>query len=188
MITQDAMELAELARLHQQLLGGGASGISEVADRPGMPVTQGRYSNNSNPLLEAPAGHLDFFPKGTATFSAGPPPTAAQIVLTLNVPVGYDGVIKAIGNVPITGGFINGSGEIIWRIRANGRAIRNFENINSVMGTEDWPVDLAVGIPIFSGTVITYEVEWISNAAWAELLTLCTFKGYFYPVQGGGAA
>lgn len=112
-----------------------------------------------------------------------PPPAAEATVLTLTVPTGLDGVIKKYSNNLTGGGFVNGSGDIIWRIRRNGRAIRNFDNILFESGTVDFPRELAAGIRIYSNDIITFTVEHVANAALAGNV-ICSFVGYFYPALG----
>lgn len=180
---QHAIELRELADLTNKLLGGRGVDIDHATAQK----SQTWGDSTPNPFMVVPKGHLDFFPKGSVSLAAAP--GANQSVLQLRVPLGMDGVIKSIGNWPESGGFVNDSGTIVWRILADGRAVRNFDNIRSIMGQSvGWPVDLAVGIPIFSGQLIEYQVQHLTDAAFDDVLVICQFKGYFFPSQGGGAA
>ena len=175
------MELRELADIHLRIFGQ----HSESGNGASTIATNG--SNAPNPLLVPPKGHLDFFPKSSVALLAAP--GASQTVVQFRVPLGMDGVIKSIGCAPVTGGFVNDSGDIIWRILADGRAVRNFDNIRSVMGESiGQPVDLAVGIPIFSGQLIEFQTQHPQSAALDGVVVVCQFKGYFFPSLGGGAA
>ncbi len=173
-MTPEDHALSLVARLQQQQLGGKGFRPFAAALRGLDPADAAR--NEIAPWIQPPQGHIPFLPAGVL---AVPGVGAAGIVLTLPVPQGMDGVINGLSNNYIAGGFVSGSGALIWRILADGRAIRNFNNIIVEFGTLQIP-RVVDGIRVFSGQTITYTIDHIANAALGGD-TACTFKGYFYP-------
>lgn len=129
------------------------------------------------PWIDEPSGSIPIDAQnGLALPIVGDP---EGVVLAYTVPDGYDGVIKFISNNVTFGGFVQFSGDIIWRITANARPIRNFEEIKNERGS------IAQGrivspIRIYSGQVIRYLVNHIANGALAGQV-ICSFNGYIYP-------
>lgn len=131
------------------------------------------------PWVIPPTGADPFDATGVATIGVvGDTVT----ILSLLVPYGYDGVIKRFYHNYIGSGFVDGSGNLIWRILADGRPIKNFGNIITQMGNAVTP-RLTDGIRIYSGQLITYIVY---HAADALLTDACSasLAGYFYPRTG----
>lgn len=176
-MTPETHALRLVTSLQQKLLGG--KGFAPLAQelRGLDPTVQ---NGNSVPAwIQPPEGHLPFLPHGVVAVPGPPGPAAIAVVLTFNVPQGYDGVITGISNNYVAGGFVSGSGDLIWMIQADGRAIRNFNNILVEFGTLQMPREVD-GIRIFSGQTIDYVISHPANAALGGN-TVCTMKGYFYP-------
>ena len=171
-INIDAIELARLAELQQRLLGG--KGVKA------LPTTDKPISRIPPPWIEAPAGRvpIDFF--GTV---AMPVVGAQAVVLTFPVPEGYDGVVSDYALNYTGAGFVNGSGDLVWQILANGRPIRNFSNITAQKGSEQFPRKISSGIPIASGQIITVVIQHVANVALGAAVT-ASLLGYLYPRQG----
>lgn len=169
----DAIELARLAELQQRLLGG--KGVSVK-----LPTTDKLQSRVPPPWVEAPPGRvpIDFF--GTV---AMPLVGAQAVILTFPVPEGYDGVITDYALNYTGAGFVNGSGDLVWQILANGRPIRNFSNITAQKGSEQFPRKISSGIPIYSGQIITVIIQHVANVALGAAVT-ASLLGYLYPRQG----
>lgn len=175
-----AQLLQELAAIHMDLLGNKQllSAYQDLA----TPGTSGGFTTSTGaivrPWIDEPDGSVPFDEQfGIAL--PNPPPAAEAVVLTFQVPVGYDGVIKALSNNFLGGGFVDFSGQIQWRILADGRPIRNFSNILANKGT------VAAGriispIRIYSGQVITYTVTHIANIGLIGQV-VCSLTGYIYP-------
>lgn len=136
---------------------------------------------NDSPWIEAPPGYVPFDPRATIPLPVAP--SAETTVLTFVVPLGYDGVIKKYSNNITGAGFTNGSGDIVWRLRANGRAVRNFDAILFESGTVDFPRELVAPIRVYSGQTLIFTVEHVANAALAGNV-ICSFMGYIYPSLG----
>lgn len=175
-----------LARNHDRLSEGGPMAISgPMGDTTSSPASFGnRALWNDPPWVEPPPGYIDFDPRATLPLPAVAVPPPETEVLVLLVPTGLDGVIKWYSNNFEGGGFVNGSGDIVWRIRINGRAVRNFDNILFESGTVEKPRRLAAGIRIYSGQRVTYTVQHVANPLLGVEPIVCSFVGYFYPALG----
>jgi hypothetical protein len=130
------------------------------------------------PWIDEPDGSVPFDPQNGLTLGAV---GGSQIVLTLLVPIGMDGVIKGISHNTVFP-FSDFSGDLQWQLLQNGRAIRNFDNMLAQKGT------IAVTRPIsplriYSGDTITYVVNHLANAG-LNGQVVCSVTGYFYPLQG----
>ena len=135
---------------------------------------------NRRPWIDEPDGSVPFDPQGGVAIG-NPPPAAQQVVLSMLVPTGYDGVIKAIScNTAFP--FNDFSGDLVWRLLQNGRAVRNFDNILAQKGTVQQPRNISP-IRIYSGDLVQFVVTHIANVALNGNI-ICTLGGYFYPSQG----
>lgn len=104
--------------------------------------------------------------------------TNENVVLALTVPMGRDGVIELFGNQALGAGWNEGTGELIWRIRQNGAAVRNYENILSSLGNVGNPV--AMGLRIFENDTI--QVMLVNTAIPPAAQPVgARFHGWFYP-------
>lgn len=174
MRTPEDHALSLVARLQQDQLGG--RGFRPfAAELRGLDPTD-VVNGGIAPWIQPPQGHIPFLEAGVL---AAPGVGAAGVVLTMPVPSGMDGVINGISNNYVAGGFVSGSGQLVWRILADGRAIRNFNNIIVEFGTLQIP-RVVDGIRVFSDQTITYTIDHIANAALGGNV-VCTLKGYFYP-------
>jgi hypothetical protein len=129
-----------------------------------------------------PAGAESFKPFGVISTpgATGVDSTA----LTLDVPHGWDGFIKLLSHNYTGGGFVQGSGDLTWRILRDGQAVKNFDAIKVEFGTAADPIDLTEpGIPIYSGQLITYIVNHAvtSGLAVAGTNIICSFAGHLFP-------
>lgn len=166
-----AQSLLELANLHQLNVKG--ADILSVQDPTENIVIK-------RPWIDEPSGAVPF----DAQAGINLPAVGAGdvVVLTMMVPQGYDGVIKWISNNVNFGGFVQFSGDIVWRIEADQKPIRNFENILAEKGTIDIPRPVSP-IRIYSGQTITYVVNHEANVA-LNGQVVCSLSGYFYPSRG----
>lgn len=163
--------LHELAALHQAKVHGLESNVASLNDSEYDRVIIKR------PWIDEPAGSVPLDTQNGITI--GVVGAGDEVVLSYTVPDGYDGVIKGINNNVNFGGFVQFSGDIIWRILANKRPIRGFEAISNERGT------IAIQRPIspiriYSGQIIEYIVSHVANAALAGQI-ICGFSGYTYP-------
>lgn len=172
-INIDAMELARLAELQQQLLGGKGVATKPKTDTLGV-------SRVPPPWVEPPPGRVPIDVFGTV---AMPVVGAQALLLTFPIPEGYDGIINYYALSYTGAGFVNGSGDLAWRILADGRPIRNFSNITAQKGSEQFPRMISGGIPIYSGQIITVTIDHVANVALGAAVT-ASLLGYMYPRKG----
>jgi hypothetical protein len=104
------------------------------------------------------------------------------IVGSLVCPDGNDGVIKGVSCNVNFGGFVQFSGDIVWRLEIDGRPVKNFDNIISEKGTINFP-RLISPIRIYSGQTATWIVNHEANGLLAGQV-VCSLSGYFYPSKG----
>lgn len=186
---RDAIELNELTELHVRLLGNNRflKSLQPNTDQyshwqtPGSGDGGGDMSTTNPPWIDPPPDYLDFDQPGSVVLPAAP--SVDTTVLTLQVPRGYDGVIKAYSCNFLGGGFVNGSGTIIWRININGTPVRNFSNITTERGSSEQPRALAGGLRVYSEQIVTLVVNHVSDNTLAGNV-LGSFQGWFYPSRG----
>jgi len=116
--------------------------------------------------------------RSVATPAAG----STVTVITLPVPYGYDGVVRRASHNYTGGGFVQGSGDLIWRLLIDGAAVRNFEALAVEFGTVERPREID-SIRIRSGQTLAYVVEHSGASALAVAGTfiICSLGGWFYP-------
>lgn len=174
-------DLQELAILHQAKLGDGGFFSQFSPDSGGVnPSFQGLPEYTRRPWLDPPDGAVPFDEQDGIAL-----PMVLGVdttVLTFQVPDGFDGVINGVSNNFLGGGFVAFTGDIIWRILADGKAIRNFQNIRAEKGTVQQTRSVSP-IRIFSKQTITYVVDHIANPL-LNGQVVCSLTGYYYPSQG----
>jgi hypothetical protein len=177
------MQLANLAAWHLQRIGN--TGMLAAPPEPASMVQLGALANPAatqrRVWLEEPPGSVPFDEQGTIAI----PPASQGIdtaVLSFVVPQGYDGVIKWISNVVNSAAPPFMSGDMIWKILINGRAVRNFGNILQQKGTIAQGREISP-IRIFSGDIVSYTAsQTIGSALTGE--TVCSLTGYYFPSKG----
>ncbi len=164
-------EMMELASLHQLSVKG--ADILEVQS-PSENIVIKR------PWIDEPSGSVSFDEQGGITLAVAG--SAPQIVQTFNVPNGFDGVIKNLSCNVNFGGFVQFSGDLVWRLKINGRPVKNYSNILAEKGTTQSPRTISP-IRIYSGDIVTWEVEHVANGLLAGQI-ICSLGGYTYPQKG----
>lgn len=104
-------------------------------------------------------------------------------VLTFQVPFGFDGVITGNTNRFLGPGFVEGSGDIEWRVQLSRRYAPDYGLILTSLGDLTSPVAFSGGgIRIYSHQTIRY-IARITNFALLDPLgrVLCALYGWFYP-------
>lgn len=105
------------------------------------------------------------------------------VVLSFKVPFGWDGVIRRLSHNYAGGGFLQGSGAIIWRLRINGQIVRNYDAITMEWGTIQQP-RLIDGIRIYSSQLVEYLVTVPGGSGFIpsqSTFILCSLGGWIYP-------
>lgn len=170
-LNDTAQALQELAALHANLqidLSNSAISGNEQVVRPIV-----------RPWVEEPEGTVPYDEENKATLGAV---GDTNIILSFQVPIGYDGVIKYLGWYFAGGGFVDGSGDLVLQILHNSTPIKNFSNITVQKGTPRMPKPVN-SIRIYSGETITMTVKHAANALLVGDV-VGNLVGYFYPAQG----
>jgi hypothetical protein len=162
----------------------GTQGLDKIC----CPVGRKKYP--TRPWVQMPAEGRQFKPVGISaplsTFS--PFNSATNIpVLTVPVPIGYDGVITDfVCEITAAGstGFVEGSGTVTWRLSADGRYLRDLGNIKVTMGSLIQPSPVPRGgLRVFSHNLIQFSVS-LQTGADAILnpsaLIICSINGWWY--------
>lgn len=108
-----------------------------------------------------------------------------NLVTTFAVPTGYDGVIVSIVNMFTGTGFVEGSGDLHYRIQINRRWLKDYGDIQTTLGTVASPSMIyRGGVRLRTQEVIGYWVQ-ITAAGLGNLdptgRIVCAFFGWFYP-------
>jgi hypothetical protein len=107
-----------------------------------------------DPLRAAPLGFI----KVTAPYVAYPAPGAAAVsLLAYTVPSGMNAMLTFMAIFNLGPAFVNGSGNVIWRVLINQAGVKGFENMQSQFGTDGLP--LPVAIPLIENDTIQITVE-----------------------------
>lgn len=104
------------------------------------------------------------------------------VVLAKKIPQGYDGVIRRISNNFTGGGFVQASGQLVWRIALDNQVVRNYGNIQVEMGSISHPRETD-GILVRAGQVVRYYVTCTDGALIGGTKIICCFAGYIWPKE-----
>lgn len=108
-----------------------------------------------------------------------------NLVTTFSVPTGYDGVIVSVVNMFTGTGFVEGSGDLHYRIQINRRWLKDYGDIQTTLGTVASPCMIyRGGVRLRTQEVVNYWVQ-VTAAGLGNLLPggriVCAFFGWFYP-------
>jgi hypothetical protein len=132
-------------------------------------------------FLEMPADGVPFNEAAYVNLTAV---GATAVILSFQVPQGYNGVIKWIGNNFVGAGWTEGTGALVYQILADGQPIRNMENIIGSLGSPASPSETAP-IRIFEQQTIELvclNVD-VSPAGPSGQLLGGRLSGWYYPVD-----
>ncbi len=133
-------------------------------------------------FLDRPQSNAQWFDKSPAPYPAYPAPGAAAIdVLALTIPAGLNAIIRQLAIVHVGGNFVDGSGNIVWRVKVNRAGLRGYSDIQGQVGQMNMPVETY--IPLVEGDVIevTAEVPAAQPAMPAGTTTAARLVGWYYP-------
>jgi len=160
-----------------------AAPVVGLPARPGLPGAGG--AGGGYPGSQIYGETLDNgFPFDTTSSIVTPLAGAAEtVVLTFTVPFGVDGSIRGIHNQYTGPGFVEGSGDLIWRIRVAGAYVRNYNDIRTTMGSLVNPRLVEGGVEILSDQLVEYTVEHtaLSLLPAAGTRIICSLRGRFWP-------
>lgn len=110
------------------------------------------------------------------------------LVLQMDVESGYDGVITTITNYFTAGGYVNGSGDLIWRLMVDNQWVKDLDAIDIAVGRPSLPMQITgAGYRIQSHQKIRYFVQ-LGPGSLARLdpagNIVCGLFGWLYPRAG----
>lgn len=125
----------------------------------------------------------NFFVRGSITT----PTTVSgnNLVVSFQVPVGYFGLLLGVYNIYTGTGFVQGSGDIVWRIKIGGRWLRNFGNQLFSQGDLANPFPLMASDTLMPGELVQFIVSVPNTSGNIQVGTsniLCGLQGWFYPL------
>jgi len=89
-----------------------------------------------------------------------PAPAAGdQVIFAYKVPQGYDAIVTAFWLGYSGLGFVQGSGDIIFRIQQNQRYLKDLSNIVFLIGAPKFPCPMTEGQLVLSGTLLRLIVN-----------------------------
>jgi hypothetical protein len=177
--------LDQIADMQQALVTQGKINPNLDGKFTNSQILKGKYSDDSNPVT-APWVTM---PNGGFPFNLGQTITTPgndglfHDVIKMVVPNGNDGVIKKLLNFYNGAGYVNGSGQLIWRIMRNGQAVRNYDNIVIQLGTDAATADTQ--IRVYSNDVIQFQIMNVLITGAVNQI-LCYFGGWYYPAKTMG--
>jgi hypothetical protein len=150
---------------------------------------QGRPKYTQRPWTAMPKEGRRFKPISTLLVSTAIPFTGLDIpVLSTRVPVGYDGVISdVVCEITANGatGFVDGSGDITWRLQADNRFLRDMGNLKVTVGSLVTPSPVPRGmLRVYSHDLIQFLVNFAVGAEARinpNAFIVCSVTGWFYP-------
>jgi hypothetical protein len=114
-----------------------------------------------------------------------PAPAAGdQIVVSFPMPRGYDGLLAGIYQFYTGTGFINGSGDILWRIQLNQRYVKDLSNNPFSLGSPQYPFPMTEGQLLLSGQTVRYIVNVPNLSGQIQVgnsQIVCALLGFAWP-------
>lgn len=105
-------------------------------------------------------------------------------VISFQVPIGRNGVIKKVASNFVGGGWVEGQGGATWQILVDGApppGATNYDLILASLGSPANPVEIA-GFRIFENQVLTLVVQNV-NIVFAGQLSGGRLVGFLYPKE-----
>jgi len=109
---------------------------------------------------------------------------AAVTVLSMTIEQGLAAVVNFLAIQHFGGGFVDGSGNVIWRVLINGGAMKGLHALTSQIGTFAQPNPIY--IPLIENDVLQVTAEVPAGAANPPppgTTTAARFHGWTYPIQ-----
>jgi hypothetical protein len=103
-------------------------------------------------------------------------------VLTFTVPQGYDGVITALVQNYTGTGFVDGSGNLRWRLRIGMKFARDMGDMIMQLGSMASPYQIyRAGLLVHTGQRVRYLVSHSTGSSLSGGSIICALFGWFYP-------
>lgn len=155
--------------------------MHEVQTRGGLrTVFQAKRVYEQPPWLVMPANAVPFQRLGSIAL---PPNNGNDFtVLSFRVPQGYDGVITSLVQNYTGTGFVEGSGNLRWRLRIAMRWARDMGDMIMQLGSMQSPYQIyRAGILLNDGQEIRYLVSHATGSSLAGGSIICAAFGWFWP-------
>ena len=107
-----------------------------------------------------------------------------QVVCALRVLQGFDGILTGIFQMYTGSGFVQGDGDIVWRIQINQRFVKDLSNNPFSMGTPVLPLPMTEGQLLLSGQTVRYIVNvpnLSGNIQVGASTIVCGLIGFYWP-------
>lgn len=138
-------------------------------------------------LVEPPKQAVTFNPSGVIALPAAA--SGDVTVFTMQVPIGYDGIITGRFHTYIGAGFVEGSGDLIWRVLVHDpalpRYLRDCGQIIVSLGKVNMHQSVPGGLLVRSGNSVLYVVNApnvtgaLPPAGTGNII--CGLHGWFWP-------
>jgi hypothetical protein len=146
------------------------------------PSALGGPASGGLPWVEKPPGSVEFDQLNLAAVTL--PAIGAQVVVvTFTVPRGMDGVIKRVSNQFVGGGWVEGTGDIVWRIQLDGLPARNYNNIIASIGSMTVPTNFGNGGILLKENQLVELILLNVAVVVAGQPLLGKLGGWFYPIE-----
>ncbi len=139
------------------------------------------------PYIQPPKNAVRWQPGKDASLAIPVAPAGVdQLVFSDRMPLGYDGLIVILSNLWNGTGFVEGSGDITWRVKIDRRFIPDYDTILVTLSNLSVTAAEIVGqgIPVYSGQLVQYFANFAAgseNRLNHTGLTLCAISGYKWP-------
>lgn len=148
---------------------------------------RGRRPYPNRPWIDMPKEGRRFRPISTLPV-AGLFDDFDHVVLSERVPLGYDGVITDVVcevTAPGATGFVEGSGDVTWRLAADNRYLRDMGNLTVTVGSLITPSPIPRGgLLVYSHNLIQFIVN-LTAAAQGNInpnaRIVCSITGWWWP-------
>jgi hypothetical protein len=117
-------------------------------------------------------------------YTALPAIAAEAIIISFQVPLGRHGIINKVACNFVGGGWVEGSGAVVWQILVDGAppsGASSYDSILGSLGSPANPVGIA-GFRIYENQVLTLEISNVSVVV-AGQLAGGRLMGYLYPKE-----
>jgi hypothetical protein len=139
-----------------------------------------RREYDSPPWMTMPDNGVPFQKIGTVNL---PPANGNDtLVLEFTVPLGFNGAISGVSHIYTGSGFVEGSGNLVWRIRTSTRWVKDMSNVIVQLGSMQTPYVLPRSSSFLrSGEIVQYYVNHAIGSTLSGGRIVCLLIGWLYP-------
>lgn len=161
-----------------------ATPAQRVAAAQANARTPGMTAFHPHPNYWAPPHLARTIEYSSQPFVAFPAPGDPAVnVLQYTVPNGYKGVIRWLAIVAVGGGFIDGVGNVIWRIQRNQSWVQGYELLTAQIGSWAQPNDSLIEVQ--ENETYTVTVEVAAGSPVQSGSTGARFRGWLVALNNG---